>query len=212
MDHNEGQGYLYYLIYKPCGINSQFSDQNSLKEIEGLNGIAKNVYPIGRLDKDSEGLLLLTSDPSMNKTIIGKSNKFEKEYWVQVEGEITVEALEQLRGGIAIKLPDGEVYNTEPAYLSIFEKEPVLPQRNPPIRYRKSVPTSWIKLVIREGKNHQVRKMTSAVGFPTLRLVRVRIGPFTLPTPLRSGMVSKITPAKFLALVQEAKTNPSSRK
>jgi 23S rRNA pseudouridine2457 synthase len=132
------------------------------------------VYPVGRLDIDSEGLLLLTNDTKINHRLLNPAFKHTKTYWVQVEGQITYEAIKALEKGVKIKV-DGKEYQTLPSKAFIFEQEPILPERNPPIRFRKNIPTSWLSLSIVEGKKHQVRKMTASVGFPTLRLVRYSI-------------------------------------
>lgn len=140
----------------------------------------KNYYPAGRLDKDSEGLLLLTNDGKLQHRISHPKFNKEKHYWVQIEGAVCEQALERLRNGIVLK--DGQC---KPAKVSVIDEPEVWP-RTPPVRYRKSVPTSWLNIIITEGKNRQVRRMTAAIGYPTLRLIRHRIGAWDL-TGIASG-------------------------
>lgn len=159
---------------KPYGVLSQFTPEGrwqGLREYIDLPG----VYVAGRLDADSEGLLLLTDDGKLQARIAEPRYKLEKTYWAQVEGEPDAAALEHLRCGVQLK--DG---STLPAHVCRIEEPPDLWERDPPIRKRQSIPTAWIELVIREGRNRQVRRMTAAVGFPTLRLIRAAIGPFRL--------------------------------
>lgn len=167
------------LFNKPFHVLSQFTDQAD----SGHHGARKTladwirvpgIYPAGRLDYDSEGLLLLTGDGALQHRIASPTNKMPKTYWVQVEGDITDTALDALAAGVTLK--DGL---TRPAKASRLGEPDVWP-RTPPVRHRESVPTSWIELTITEGRNRQVRRMTAAVGFPTLRLIRYRIGNWTL--------------------------------
>lgn len=162
--------YSYYLIYKPYGTLSQFSGEgHTLGE---LADFPDDVYPVGRLDKDSEGLLLLTNDKYLNHRLLDPVFGHERTYWVQVEGEITPTAVKTLENGLGISI-NGKVHHTARARVSKEARAgSILPERNPPIRYRKDIPESWIAMTLKEGKNRQVRKMTAAVGFPTLRLVR----------------------------------------
>lgn len=158
----------YFVIYKPYGILSQFSgEENTLKSVADF---PKEVYPVGRLDKDSEGLLLITDDKLLNHYLLNPLFGHERTYLVQVEGVPDNSALDLLASGVEITI-DGKSYFTKKAKARLPENVN-LPDRNPPIRYRKNVPDTWMELTLIEGKNRQVRKMTAAVGFPTLRLVR----------------------------------------
>jgi len=167
------------LFNKPFQVLCQFTDRRNDPDQPTRQTLAdwiplKNVYPAGRLDFDSEGLLLLTGDGALQHRIASPSRKMPKTYRVQVEGDITDDALSRLASGIELK--DGK---TRPAKVNRMRKPEVWP-RVPPVRHRESVPTSWIELTITEGKNRQVRRMTAAVGFPTLRLIRYRIGDWSL--------------------------------
>lgn len=164
---------LIVLFNKPMNVLSQFTDIKDRPTLADYIDIPQ-VYPAGRLDYDSEGLLVLTDNGQLQKLISNPKYKSPKTYWVQVEGEITNRALKQLSTGIELK--DGK---TKPAKI-IRISAPAIWERSPPIRYRKNVPTSWVSLTITEGKNRQVRRMTAAAGFPTLRLVRQRIGNWSL--------------------------------
>ena len=164
----------YFIIYKPYHTLSQFSSQDDKKCLKDYFQVGKDVYPVGRLDYDSEGLLILTNDSSLNHRLLNPGFLHEREYWVQVEGDISASSLEHIQEGVEINI-NGKEYTTLPCKASRFRQPPRVPERIPPIRFRKNVPTSWIRLVLTEGKNRQVRKMTAALGYPTLRLIRHRI-------------------------------------
>lgn len=162
------------LFNKPFGVICQFS-RDGLHPTLADYIAHPNFYPAGRLDTDSEGLLVLTDDGQLQHRITDPKHKLAKTYWVQVEGLVSEDALAKLRAGV-----DLADFHTQPAEASVMNEPPNLWSRTPPIRQRKNVPTSWISLTIREGKNRQVRRMTAAVGLPTLRLIRYQIGEWTL--------------------------------
>lgn len=169
----------YFIIYKPFQVLSQFSTVEGKQTLKDYFRVPSDVYPVGRLDYDSEGLLLLTNDASLNHRLLNPKFKHEREYWVQVEGNITPDDIHQLQAGVTITI-DGKPFRTAPGKAGIFKEEPRLPERNPPIRFRKNIPAPWIWLILTEGKNRQVRKMTAAAGHPTLRLLRYRIAQITI--------------------------------
>ena len=169
----------YCIIYKPFNVLSQFTSGEGKPTLKDFFDVPVDVYPVGRLDFDSEGLLILTNDKKLNHDLLNPALEHGREYWVQVDGAITNEALHDLQNGVDITV-DGKLYRTKKCKATLFETSPKVPDRNPPIRFRKNIPTSWIKLVLAEGKNRQVRKMTAAVGFPTLRLIRYRIEKCTI--------------------------------
>ena len=168
---------LLLAFHKPYGVLSQFTPEpgsrwRTLAEF----GLAKNIYPLGRLDADSEGLLLLSDEPGLNSRLLDPKEAHRREYWVQVERIPNADALARLaRGGIDL---DGHL--SLPCIARIIEPAPAIAPRDPPIRFRKSVPDCWLSLELTEGRNRQVRRMTAAIGYPTLRLIRVRIGEFSL--------------------------------
>jgi 23S rRNA pseudouridine2457 synthase len=159
---------------KPYGVLSQFTPEGRWRGLKDFITIP-GIYVAGRLDADSEGLLLLTNDGKLQARISDPRYKMEKTYWVQVEGEPDEAALVALRQGV--QLNDGP---TLPARAQLIAEPTALWERDPPVRVRQSIPTTWLELVIREGRNRQVRRMTAAVGYPTLRLIRAAIGPYTL--------------------------------
>jgi len=178
---------------KPFGVLSQFTDDGSANRTLTEFGFPKNVYPIGRLDADSEGLLLLSDEPAWNEKLLHPRHAHEREYWAQVEKIPTQESLKKLGKGILIQgrkalpcrawilepqpvLADGHHFDLS----ALEDARPIISPRNPPIRFRKNIPDCWIGLELVEGKNRQVRRMTAAIGHPTLRLMRVRIGNFWL--------------------------------
>ncbi len=176
--------YRYFAAYKPYGMLSQFTPDHPGQRtlIELAPALPKGVYPVGRLDADSEGLLVLTDDPSLNDRLLRPENRHERTYWAQVEGIPDPDALERLQSGVDIRIR-GQHYRTRPARVRLMVTPPDLPPRQPPIRFRKNVPDSWLEITLVEGKNRQVRRMCAAVGFPVLRLVRVQIGALRLGEP-----------------------------
>ncbi|AWV98419.1 pseudouridine synthase [Arcticibacterium luteifluviistationis] len=182
---------VYYIINKPYGMLSQFTSEGGHKSLKDLDfDFAKDVYPVGRLDHDSEGLLVLTNDKSLNQRILNPDAKQFKTYLCQVDGAVDGKALWEMERGVEIK-HKGKVHFTAPAKAKAFEGD-IPEEREPPVRFRQSIPTSWLTLSIAEGKNRQVRKMTAAVGFPTLRLIRVRIGGLSLHN-LKAGDIREMT-------------------
>lgn len=169
----------YFVVYKPYQVLSQFTqdvpNQRTLKDLDF--DFPPDVYPVGRLDADSEGMLLLSNDKSLVNKMLNPKFQHPRTYWAQVERVPQASDLEQLRNGVSIKVESG-AYQTLPARIELIDETLTewLPDRNPPIRFRANIPTAWVQLQLIEGKNRQVRKMTAAVGFPTLRLVRVAMG------------------------------------
>lgn len=183
--------FRYILFNKPYGVLSQFSgERHSLADFIPL----KNIYPCGRLDHDSEGLMLLTDDGALQHRLTDPRFQHPRTYWVQVERIPDEAALRQLGQGVIVQ---GQ--RTRPAKVQILSAEPSLPPRDPPIRFRKSVPTGWLEITLMEGRNRQVRRMTATVGHPTLRLVRVGIGDLRLNN-LAPGEWRKLTNEELKAL------------
>lgn len=162
--------YQYIIFHKPYGVLCQFTGEMGDRTLADFN-LPKDVYPAGRLDKDSEGLLLLTNDGIFNQKVTNPKSKKSKTYWVQVEKIPTANSLEVLMQGVKIK-----DYKTQPCKVSLIN--PDIEERDPPIRERKNIPTQWLQIEITEGKNRQVRRMTAKIGHPTLRLIRVGIGKY----------------------------------
>ncbi len=163
--------YRYFLVYKPFKMLSQFTPENDYTALGDLADFPGDVYPVGRLDADSEGLLLLTNDKKLNEQLLNPEHGHERTYLVQVEGEIDDGSISTLQKGVVINMA-GYPHVTHPCKVRRIGEPNHLPDRDPPIRFRASIPTSWIEIKLTEGKNRQVRKMTAKVGFPTLRLVR----------------------------------------
>lgn len=184
----------YIIFHKPYGVLSQFT-QESPKHItlkEYIN--VPDVYPVGRLDWDSEGLLLLTNDGQLQHRLAHPRFGHRRTYWAQVERIPDADAIYKLQTGVEI-----QDYRTRPAQVRLLLEEPAVNERIPPIRFRKSVPTAWLEMTLTEGKNRQVRRMTAAVGFPTLRLIRVSIANIQLDD-LASGQWREITPLELTKL------------
>ena len=167
---------------------SQFSKEGYKKTLADFFNVEKDVYPVGRLDYDSEGLLILTNDKQLNHRLLNPDFKHKREYYAQVDGAITDDAIDTLQQGVAINI-DGKLYNTKTAIAKVLDN-PIVCERTPPIRFRKDIPTSWISLILTEGKNRQVRKMTAVVGFPTLRLIRNSIENIYLDTMKPGEIIS----------------------
>ena len=160
----------YILFYKPFNVLSQFTPEDGAKSLSEF-GLPPEVYAAGRLDKDSEGLLLLTNDGLMIEKLLNPKNDKPKTYWVLVERVPTEEELSRMRLGLKI-----EDYTTRPCQVQILNPQPEIPPRDPPVRFRKTVQDIWLEITLTEGKNRQIRKMTAAIGHPTLRLIRKKIG------------------------------------
>ncbi|MFZ1702919.1 MAG: pseudouridine synthase [Saprospiraceae bacterium] len=172
--------FTYIVFYKPYDVLAQFTKERyEHVTLSNYLHIETDIYPVGRLDKDSEGLLILTNDKFLNQALLHPSSKKEKTYFVQVDGDIQPKDVELLSKGLNINI-DGKIYHTLPCLAKKLKKEPILPERNPPIRVRKLIPTSWIMITLEEGKNRQIRRMCAKINYPVLRLVRVQMGEIKL--------------------------------
>lgn len=174
------QKFATYLFHKPYGVLSQFTqEQPGQSTLADYLDIEKDVYPIGRLDRDSEGLLLLSNDKDLVNNILHPSKQKWKTYWIQVENIPNEDSINQLREGLKIRINKKE-FKTKPAMVRLFETPPEIQDRKPPVRFRANIPTQWIEIKITEGKKRQVRKMLAAVNHPVLRLLRVAIDDYKL--------------------------------
>ncbi len=194
--------HTYIIFHKPYGVLSQFSDAAGRKTLSDFGPFPRDVYPVGRLDADSEGLLLLTNDNDAKHRLLEPHHGHTRKYLVQVERIPTREALTKLKSGVVI-----EGKKTKEAAVQTFEGEPELPPRAGPIRFRKNVPTSWLEITLTEGRNRQVRKMTAAVGHPTLRLLRVAQGPLTL-AGLKPGEHRHLTKTEIRLFLESLDSPP----
>ncbi|MBD6615807.1 rRNA large subunit pseudouridine synthase E [Komarekiella sp. 'clone 1'] len=198
--------YRYIIFHKPYGVLSQFTQESpkhsTLKDYIDV----PDVYPVGRLDWDSEGFLLLTNDGQLQHRLAHPRFGHERTYWVQVERIPDADAINKLQTGVEI-----QDYRTLPAKVRLLLQEPLVCDRNPPIRFRKNVPTAWLEMALTEGKNRQVRRMTAAVGFPTLRLIRVSIVHLQLDG-LQPGQWRDLTSSELKSLHNSPKAHKSNSK
>lgn len=195
--------YQYFLLHKPYGTLSQFTREEPHHKVLGDHfDFPTDIYPVGRLDRDSEGLLILTDDKRLNERLLHPRHQHQRMYWAQVEGLIDEAALQQLRKGVRYTLKK-KTFHTLPAQAEVIVPSPKLAERDPPIRVRKNIPDSWLALSLMEGKNRQVRKMCAAVGYPVLRLIRSRIESLELSEWVpQSGDVCSISREKLTALLR----------
>ncbi len=182
--------FRYYIIHKPYQVLSQFTDENGNPGLGSVYNLPKNIYPVGRLDLDSEGLLILTDDKSINNKLLNPTHQHNRTYWVEVEGVPDHLALAKFEKGLEIKF-NGKAHKTLPCKIAILDSVN-LPERVPPVNYQKHPIRSWLEIKLMEGKNRQVRRMTAAIGHPTLRLIRVAIEDLSL-FPLQSGEITQIS-------------------
>ncbi len=184
----------YFIIHKPFGVLSQFTDEDGNLGLGSVFNLPKDVYPVGRLDKDSEGLLIITNDKSLNNQLLNPKFMHWRSYWIEVEGRPSAFTMSKLENGVEINLK-GKLHKTAPAKVKILHPQPIIIERNPPVNYLKHPERTWIEIKLREGKNRQVRKMTALVGHPTLRLIRVAIEGLQL---------GELPPGEYLALDEAA--------
>ena len=202
--HRGARPHTYIIFYKPYGVLSQFTDTAGRKTLSNFGPFPKDTYPVGRLDADSEGLLLLTDDNETKHHLLEPHYGHSRTYLVQVERIPTREAITRLNTGVVI---DGE--KTKEAAVQKLEQDPDVPAREVPIRFRKNIATSWLKITLTEGRNRQVRKMTAAVGYPTLRLLRVGQGPLTL-AGMKPGDHRHLTKREVGLLIKSLGDSPHS--
>jgi 23S rRNA pseudouridine2457 synthase len=189
--------FRYFIINKPFNVLCQFTpDLEGQLALGNLFDLPKDVYPVGRLDLDSEGLLILTNDKLLTHKLLNPKFQHKRTYWAQLEGIPTNEALEKLEKGVTIKV-EKRTHLTLPATAFTIEPQPQIEERNPPIRFRAQIPTTWISLTIHEGKNRQVRKMCAATGFPCLRLIRKSIENLQLED-LKSGEILELNKEEII--------------
>ena len=191
----------YFVLHKPYDVLSQFTKEiPSHKTLKDCFDFPSDVYPVGRLDRDSEGLLILTNDNHLKHRLLEPRFKHKRTYWVQVEGVPTTKALQELAQGVRIRFKK-KTYTSLPAKVILLEEGPNIGVRIPPIRVRQKIPTAWLELTLTEGKNRQVRRMCAAVGFPVLRLVRSQLEDLSLQN-LPSGEVLAINKEKIYDLLK----------
>lgn len=180
----------YFIIHKPFKVLSQFSNENGNIGLGSLFELPKDIYPVGRLDLDSEGLLILTNDKSLNNKLLNPKNAHKRTYWAEVEGVPDEASLEKFANGLVINV-NGNAHKTLKCTISVIEPT-IIEERKPPVNYKKHPERCWLEIKLIEGKNRQVRRMTAAIGHPTLRLIRVAIEDLQL-LPLRSGDITQVS-------------------
>lgn len=191
--------FKYYVVNKPFDVLTGFTSEKGVRNLSELFDFPKDVYPVGRLDKDSEGLLVLTNDPRLNKLLLDSPRSPIKQYTVQLDGDITEEAINNLKKGVKIRIK-GKEYAVNATLAAKIQEPNWIWERNPPVRYRKSIPTSWIEMELNQGKNRQVRRMTAAVGNPTLRLIRSAIGNLRIEANLKLKEYSRVALLKAIGI------------